>query len=125
MNTKRGVPCKPQTLILAAAIGAALLASSSLQAQEKELDPGNAAYSGAPSGIDPDSTPNMMTSEGPAMTVEEFDHGKKIFFERCAGCHGVLRKGATGKVSAVTRICTPSSPTALQQACPTGEPLAI
>ena len=22
---------------------------------------------------------------------------KKIFFERCAGCHGVLRKGATGK----------------------------
>ncbi len=97
MNTKRGVPCKPQTLILAAAIGAALLASSSLQAQEKELDPGNAAYSGAPSGIDPDSTPNMMTSEGPAMTVEEFDHGKKIFFERCAGCHGVLRKGATGK----------------------------
>lgn len=97
MNTKRGVPCKPQTLVLAAAIGAALLASSSLQAQEKELDPGNAAYSGAPSGIDPDSTPNMMTSEGPAMTVEEFDHGKKIFFERCAGCHGVLRKGATGK----------------------------
>jgi mono/diheme cytochrome c family protein len=23
--------------------------------------------------------------------------GKKIYFERCAGCHGVLRKGATGK----------------------------
>ena len=23
--------------------------------------------------------------------------GSKIFFERCAGCHGVLRKGATGK----------------------------
>ena len=22
---------------------------------------------------------------------------RKIFFERCAGCHGVLRKGATGK----------------------------
>ena len=21
----------------------------------------------------------------------------KIYFERCAGCHGVLRKGATGK----------------------------
>jgi nitrite reductase (NO-forming)/hydroxylamine reductase len=31
------------------------------------------------------------------MTPEEFEHGKKIFFERCAGCHGVLRKGATGK----------------------------
>lgn len=96
MNTNRGIPCKPQSLILAVAIGAALLASSSLQAQEKKLDPANKAYAGAPSGIDPDATPNMMTSEGPAMTVEEFDHGKKIFFERCAGCHGVLRKGATG-----------------------------
>ena len=55
------------------------------------------AYEGAPSGIDPSTVKNMITSEGPAMSVEEFDQGKKIFFERCAGCHGVLRKGATGK----------------------------
>jgi len=33
----------------------------------------------------------------PAMTAEEMAQGNKIFFERCAGCHGVLRKGATGK----------------------------
>ena len=33
----------------------------------------------------------------PAMTPAEFEIGKKIYFERCAGCHGVLRKGATGK----------------------------
>ncbi len=31
------------------------------------------------------------------MTEEEFERGRQIFFERCAGCHGVLRKGATGK----------------------------
>ena len=31
------------------------------------------------------------------MTQAEFDIGRKIYFERCAGCHGVLRKGATGK----------------------------
>ena len=55
------------------------------------------AYEGAPSGIDPASAKNMITSEGPKMTVEEFNYSKKIFFERCAGCHGVLRKGATGK----------------------------
>jgi nitrite reductase (NO-forming) / hydroxylamine reductase len=54
-------------------------------------------YQGAPAGIDPKSVKNMVTTEGPAMTLEEFDHSKKIFFERCAGCHGVLRKGATGK----------------------------
>jgi nitrite reductase (NO-forming)/hydroxylamine reductase len=55
------------------------------------------AYEGAPSGIDPASAKNIITSDGPKMTVEEFNHSKKIFFERCAGCHGVLRKGATGK----------------------------
>ncbi|MDP1996200.1 MAG: cytochrome D1 domain-containing protein, partial [Gallionella sp.] len=33
----------------------------------------------------------------PAMTEAEMTQGNKIFFERCAGCHGVLRKGATGK----------------------------
>ena len=27
----------------------------------------------------------------------EFDRARQIYFERCAGCHGVLRKGATGK----------------------------
>ncbi|MBF0309452.1 MAG: c-type cytochrome [Magnetococcales bacterium] len=35
--------------------------------------------------------------EAPAISKEEMEVGKKIFFERCAGCHGVLRKGATGK----------------------------
>ena len=33
----------------------------------------------------------------PPITDEEFKLSKQIFFERCAGCHGVLRKGATGK----------------------------
>ncbi|UCH54456.1 MAG: c-type cytochrome [Pseudomonadota bacterium] len=35
--------------------------------------------------------------DAPAMTAEEKATGKRIYFERCAGCHGVLRKGATGK----------------------------
>ena len=33
----------------------------------------------------------------PVMSDVEFDRGQKIYFQRCAGCHGVLRKGATGK----------------------------
>ncbi len=33
----------------------------------------------------------------PVMTPEEYQEANKIYFERCAGCHGVLRKGATGK----------------------------
>lgn len=31
------------------------------------------------------------------LTAEEFSQARQIYFERCAGCHGVLRKGATGK----------------------------
>lgn len=33
----------------------------------------------------------------PALSKEEFAKANQIYFERCAGCHGVLRKGATGK----------------------------
>ena len=55
------------------------------------------AYQSAAAGIDPSMAKNLVTSEGPDMTTEEFDYAKKVFFERCAGCHGVLRKGATGK----------------------------
>jgi nitrite reductase (NO-forming)/hydroxylamine reductase len=54
-------------------------------------------YQGAASGIDPTTVKEMIDTEGPPMTVDEFNTAKRIFFERCAGCHGVLRKGATGK----------------------------
>ncbi len=76
-------------------IGSSIAQSQSTDDQhigEQEL-----RYEGAPSGIDPTTTKDMVDSEGPPMTTEEFTHSKKIFFERCAGCHGVLRKGATGK----------------------------
>jgi nitrite reductase (NO-forming)/hydroxylamine reductase len=32
----------------------------------------------------------------PTLTEGEFAWAKQTFFERCAGCHGTLRKGATG-----------------------------
>jgi len=32
----------------------------------------------------------------PELTEDEFSKATQIFFERCAGCHGVLRNGATG-----------------------------
>ncbi|HEX9813130.1 MAG TPA: cytochrome D1 domain-containing protein [Burkholderiales bacterium] len=38
-----------------------------------------------------------INPKAPTMTKAEFDKGQRIYFERCAGCHGVLRKGATGK----------------------------
>ncbi|HVL56995.1 MAG TPA: cytochrome D1 domain-containing protein [Burkholderiaceae bacterium] len=38
-----------------------------------------------------------INPKAPKMTRVEFDESRQLYFERCAGCHGVLRKGATGK----------------------------
>ena len=35
-------------------------------------------------------------AEPPTMSDEAFDASKQLYFEQCAGCHGVLRKGSTG-----------------------------
>ena len=43
------------------------------------------------------SVGSAVAATAPKMTKEEFEKGKELFFQRCAGCHGVLRKGATGK----------------------------
>lgn len=55
------------------------------------------AYEGAPLGMKASDAKNFIDTKGPKITVKEFNEAKEIFFERCAGCHGVLRKGATGK----------------------------
>ena len=47
----------------------------------------------------------LTTATGTALAAEsfeplndeEFERAKSMYFQRCAGCHGVLRKGATGK----------------------------
>ncbi|NIQ95241.1 MAG: nitrite reductase, partial [Desulfuromonadales bacterium] len=33
----------------------------------------------------------------PELTPDQYQRANEIYFQRCAGCHGVLRKGATGK----------------------------
>ncbi|MDH5435834.1 MAG: nitrite reductase [Gammaproteobacteria bacterium] len=54
-------------------------------------------YKGAPVPIDPSKAQESVNSAAPPVSAAEFVRAKKIYFERCAGCHGVLRKGATGK----------------------------
>ena len=54
-------------------------------------------YQGAPSPVGAAGAEIVITPGAPEMTVDEFKAAQKIYFERCAGCHGVLRKGATGK----------------------------
>ena len=39
----------------------------------------------------------VAAAQAPTMTKEERERAKEVYFQRCAGCHGILRKGATGK----------------------------
>jgi nitrite reductase (NO-forming)/hydroxylamine reductase len=79
---------------LAFAVGSVLAAD---EAPRPGTSSAEVAYEGAPGAIDPASLKDFMDGEGPKMTKAEFAQAKEIFFQRCAGCHGVLRKGATGK----------------------------
>ena len=67
-------------------------------AESPATDKAEHKYEGAAkSTIDPGSTKDTINPKAPQISKEEFAFAKKTFFERCAGCHGVLRKGATGK----------------------------
>ena len=98
------MPTAPSHLIpIAAAVAAAFLSAGAALAQDTEgsghpgTTKGEMSYEGAPVGMVDADAEIVMSPGAPDLTVEEFERGKRIFFERCAGCHGVLRKGATGK----------------------------
>ncbi len=86
------------------AVAAALafgVAHAQQKPEGKPVHPGtekeDLMYRGAPVPIKPGEAPDVVSPKAPAMTAAEFERAKQIYFERCAGCHGVLRKGATGK----------------------------
>ncbi len=87
--------------LLATAAIAFALVTSGAPAKEKPKEHANtpsAAYEPSMNTLSqihveiPGRKPN-----DPVMTAEEYNEANQIYFERCAGCHGVLRKGATGK----------------------------
>ena len=87
-------------LSVTSVILAGVLASTSLCAaggEHPNTPESEMRYKGAPVPIDPGSARESRSPKGPAISADEFARAKTIFFERCAGCHGVLRKGATGK----------------------------
>ena len=84
---------------LAVAVTTVALGITAAYAQDgkKDLDETQAAYQGTESAVDPGSAKVVRTPGAPDLTDAEFEKAKEIYFQRCAGCHGVLRKGATGK----------------------------
>jgi len=78
------------------------LAVSLAWAQQKghpPVTPGAMYESGAggPHALAKEEMYQSADPSAPPMTKGEFEQAKQIYFDRCAGCHGVLRKGATGK----------------------------
>ncbi|HEX9626959.1 MAG TPA: cytochrome D1 domain-containing protein [Acidiferrobacterales bacterium] len=67
------------------------------QSEHPATTEGELRYKGAPVPIKPEEAKETLTPKAPPLTSAEFEIAKKLYFERCAGCHGVLRKGATGK----------------------------
>ncbi|MEH6634380.1 MAG: cytochrome D1 domain-containing protein [Halioglobus sp.] len=86
-------------LPMAAVFAGLTVASVAGIAQDKTdhpgVTPGEMAYKGAPTAAG--DLKRVVTPGAPDMTQAEYDIAAKLYFERCAGCHGVLRKGATGK----------------------------
>ncbi len=65
--------------------------------RHKGATEGELSYQGAPSAISGEDTRQIMSADGPVLSEAEFGVATELYFQRCAGCHGVLRKGATGK----------------------------
>ena len=89
---------KPILAGFVAAMSMSLLSLSIAHAAtELEEVEAEAAYKGAASTVDPAKIKTIRTAGAPDLSDAEFEMAKEIYFQRCAGCHGVLRKGATGK----------------------------
>ena len=92
---KRLYPASPLTLTAALLIA---VSSFSATAQDKKgVTEPELKYQAGGSPLAGEPMYQSTNPKAPPMTQAEFDSARKIYFERCAGCHGVLRKGATGK----------------------------
>ena len=98
MNSRQA---RRRPALLASAAVVLGLAVTGVSAQDKPSEHGDgpiAAYEPSMTTLGQIQVEIPGRREGdPVMTQEEFQKGTQIYFERCAGCHGVLRKGATGK----------------------------
>ncbi len=77
-------------------VGAGLVLGSGAAWAESGHTPDGSTYEPSLESMPLDGEAPGVKPGVPTMTEEEFAASRKIFFERCAGCHGVLRNGATG-----------------------------
>lgn len=82
---------------LIALAAAALVSAGAMAQHDKDVSKTELNYQAGTSPLADVPMYQSTNPKAPKMTQAEFDRARQIYFERCAGCHGVLRKGATGK----------------------------
>ena len=80
-----------------AALVLSTLALTAMAQEKKGVSQPEMNYQAGTSPLADEPMVQSTNPKAPPMTQAEFDAARKTYFERCAGCHGVLRKGATGK----------------------------
>ena len=88
-HSRAALMAAAMALSLSPAIGSAQTAS------HPKTTPGELRYKGSPA--EALEGEQVVTPGAPTLSASEFEVAQRLYFERCAGCHGVLRKGATGK----------------------------
>ena len=89
-----------ETIAAIAAVGMFAITLGHARAEEKDeshMTEPELEYQAGGSPLAEQEMHHDINPDAPKMSAKEFDIGRQIYFERCAGCHGVLRKGATGK----------------------------
>jgi nitrite reductase (NO-forming)/hydroxylamine reductase len=84
-------------LVSLAALAMSTLALTAVAQEKKDVSKPEMNYQAGSSPMADVPMYQSSNPKAPKMTQAEFDRARQIYFERCAGCHGVLRKGATGK----------------------------
>ncbi len=93
--------------VLAALISVTLASGAVLAAADKKPDPADLKKHGTTPAEKYEPSLDVLRDQPveepgvkpglPTLTGDDYQHANQIYFQRCAGCHGVLRKGATGK----------------------------
>ena len=93
----QGVLLTTRKLARLAALALSTLALTAVAQEKKDVSTPEMNYQAGSSPLADVPMYQSTNPKAPKMTQAEFDRARQIYFERCAGCHGVLRKGATGK----------------------------
>lgn len=97
MTTRNPARAHPARFAAALLFIAALPLAALAQDGKKPVTEPELKYQAGASPLASEPMYQATNPKAPPMTQAEFENARRIYFERCAGCHGVLRKGATGK----------------------------